>query len=547
MKHVDIAFRRPTQRRSQVTALLAIGLAFAVVSLSGATQAATARVLLRGHHAKVQPAACLYLYEWLHSVRFPLQPDPHAAYSYVIPRLPTDGTPLGFLIDADFPYAAWFSWTTYGQYAQAFSVESDHDITPDPGSTNPFVTHNPVFAPNRHYRLLLIPKGVSVAPSLADIPNVLAMPTGVSLFALAYRVYQAFPGYNQGGSSGPTNTPFPSVYAINYETGDTLDCALYNAVSSTIGRLPTDTPDVYNLYGTGSTKVWAGLDLLGLAEGTRLLHVSAFATLKSIAGFLFAPEIDRRLVTFTRPPLMPGADVSSAPPPDNCSGYLGARVDPRRIALIRLPHVASIFETMALDPNTTYPDSQGAYISLTMYGAAVNTYDPDDPDSTSLADAEFQPDDTGGSTIVVWPRDLPTRERAQLFAYARAQGWALIRGGRVGLVTTANLLFRLKGANPDYYGAYTPLPGPLPPKRTGVPCYFESAPRGTPWTAIEDAADPMSYVATFQNLGNAAPQGVHCAGTAEVLNGSCLRRLKAYIEDTGGEYFNPGDVPPPGS
>ena len=92
-----------------------------------------------------------------------------------------------------------------------------------------------------------------------------------------------------------------------------------------------------------------------------------------------------------------------------------------------------------------------------MYGASVNTYEPYDPESASLANAEFQPDETGGSTIVVWPRHLPVREREQLFAYARAQGWALIRGGRVGPLTTANLLLRLKRASDNYYGAYTPL------------------------------------------------------------------------------------------
>ena len=236
------------------------------------------------------------------------------------------------------------------------------------------------------------------------------------------------------------------------------------------------------------------------------------------------------------------------PPPDNCAGYLGARVDPLRIALIRIPHVASIFETESLTPNTTFPgDSQAAYISLTMYGAAVNTYEPDKADSASLANAEFQLDETGGSTIVVWPRHLPVHERKQLFAYARAQGWALIQGGRVGPLTTANLLLRLKRANDNYYGAYTPLPPtPADRRRTGVPCYFNNLPQGTRWTEIENAADPMYYVASFQNLGNAAPQGVHCADVEEVLNGSCLKRLKAYIEETGGKYFNPGDVPPPG-
>lgn len=70
-----------------------------------------------------------------------------------------------------------------------------------------------------------------------------------------------------------------------------------------------------------------------------------------------------------------------------------------------------------------------------MYGAAVNGYTPDDPDTASLADAEFQPDETGGSTIVVWPRDLRIREREQLFTYARERGWALIRGAPECLAT----------------------------------------------------------------------------------------------------------------
>ena len=99
----------------------------------------------------------------------------------------------------------------------------------------------------------------------------------------------------------------------------------------------------------------------------------------------------------------------------------------------------------------------------------------------------------------------------------------------------------MRRANDSYYGGYTPVPG----GRTGVPCYFDGAPQGALWSEIENAADPMAYVASFQNLGNAAPQGVHCASVAQVLNGSCLRRLEAYIEETGGRYFDPGDVPPP--
>jgi hypothetical protein len=520
--------------------VLAISLALAVLSPSGAAQ------------KPAQQDACLYAFEWIHTFRFPLQADPRCAYSYVlIPQLPR-GIPVGFVIDAEFPYAAWFSWTIYGEGALAVSLLSDQYIVPDEGSTNPFVDGNPVFAANRHYRLLLLPADAptdgAIDPSLADIPekNVRRIAFDESRNAIAYRVYQAFPGYNLGGSGGPTNTPFPSVYAVNYKTGKRLDCTRYDAVPPTFGHLPTDTPDVQNIYGTTPDHS-KGQDLHELADAMRLLRLPQFAALQSKAGWQFAPEIDPTLVTFTRPPLAPGADVSSMPPPDSCAGYLGARVDPRLIALIRIPHIPSIFETELLTPGTTFPgDTQATYISLTMYGAVVNSYQPGQPESASLANAEFKLDDTGGSTIVVWPRQLPAHKREQLFAYALAQKWALVQGGRVGPLTTANLLLRLKRANATYYGAYTPLPPNPPdqPGRAGVPCYFNNLPQGTSWRELETADDPMHYVASFQNLGNAAPQGVHCLDVEEVLNGSCLKRLEAYIKKTGGKYYNPGDVPP---
>ena len=521
---------------------LAIGLALALPSPSDAAQ------------KPAQQDACLYAFEWIHTFRFPLQADPRCAYSYVlIPQLPR-GIPVGFVIEAEFPYAVWFSWTIYGEKALAVSLLSDQNIVPDAGSTNPFGDGNPVFAANRRYRLLLLPSDAptdgAIDPSLADIPdkNKRWISFDKSTTAIAYRVYQAFPGYNLGGSGGQTNTPFPSVYAVNYKTGKRLDCAKYDVVPPSLGHLPTDTPDVYNIYGTTSDHS-KGQDLHELAEAMRLLRIPEFAQLQSKAGWQFAPEIKRAHVTFTRPPLAPGADVSSMPPPDSCAGYLGARVDPLRIALIRIPHIPSIFETELLDPDTTFPgDAQAAYISLTMYGADVNSYEPGNADSASLANAEFHPDPTGGSTIVVLPRNLPDHEREQLIAYARVRRWVLIEGGRVGPLTTANLLLRLKRANATYYGAYTPLPPEPPdhPGRSGVPCYFDNLPQGTPWTEIEKADDPMTYVATFQNLGNAAPQGVHCVDVEEVLNGSCQKRLEDYIEKTGGKYFNPGYAPPPG-
>lgn len=56
-------------------------------------------------------STCGYLYEWVDTFRFPLQPDPHAAYTYVVPKI-TDGS-VGFEISGSFPYASWTEWMVY--------------------------------------------------------------------------------------------------------------------------------------------------------------------------------------------------------------------------------------------------------------------------------------------------------------------------------------------------------------------------------------------------------------------------------------------------
>ena len=168
--------------------------------------------------------------------RFPLQPDPHAAYTYVMPKV-TDAK-VGFEITGDFPHAAWTEWMTYTGVtggAQPFSLVKDSAITPDQGSVNPFVPGTAVLADNRSYRLLILPKGTdqsTIAAPLRDVPasNVLFSPTTGYSFAVANRVYNAFPGYNQGGAGGPKNTPFPTVRAVDLTTGKGVDCSSLNLI-----------------------------------------------------------------------------------------------------------------------------------------------------------------------------------------------------------------------------------------------------------------------------------------------------------------------------
>ena len=478
-----------------------------------------------GGAAALSGPVCGYYYEWKSAWKFALQPDPHAAYSYVIPKVTTD--PVGYVITGDFPYAPWTSWTIYDSKAQPFSLATDNKITPDEGSVNPFVVGTPVLSPERKFTLLVVPEGTdtgSLAAPLQDIPttNVINSPTTGNGFIIAYRVYNAFPGYNRGGAAGPTDTPFPEVRAINYETGEDVDCTTQNLLPSPTS--PADMP-------TNAVDASPSEAVVELTDGTRVAlgsqgsRSSAEGDDAAIDGAEYAPELDPDLIEFTRPPLLPGADVSSIPPPDNCAGYLGAATSMTEIGLIRMPHVAVWFDTDNLTPETPFEQEETTYISYTQYGSGVSFYDPGSPNSGSLGNGELKVDASGGSTVLVWPPTLSKDDQEKVFAYAEDNGFAIIRGGEQGPVTTANLFVRLKGSSSSYTGGYTPTSD-----REGVPCYFDDNPDAK-WTDLTGD----EYVASFDNIGTGAPQGVNCPVDA-VLSGECLDTLKAYIEQTGGSY-----------
>jgi hypothetical protein len=492
-----------------------------------ATATSTAGTAEEAGTAAADASVCNYLYEWLDRVRFPLQADPHAAYTYVVPSVSPASDHIGFTVKGPAPYAPWTSWMVYTGKAQPFSVISKADIAPDPGNVNPWAGKTPITAANRNFTLLILPKGVdqsTTAESLRSVPasNVLRSPNDTKtapMWILANRVYEAFPGYNRGGSGGPTSTPFPTVRAVDYTTGEGVPCAALNQIPDALQTAPTDPPTTRTPILRNDLELKNGLPF------DRLLGSNS-----SLKGFQFAPANPQGLIQFTRPPLLPGADVSAIPPKDNCAGYLGTPVPPTRISLIRMPHVATFFDTEHLTPTTRYEQNEADFISFTQYGSAIGVYRPGTPYTTSLGDAELEIDDAGGSTILVWPRDLARDKRRQIFAYARQHGFALMRGGAANELTTANLLIRMKGASPTYTGAYAP-----DADRKGVPCYFGTVQNpthaGKPWSAVSGA----KFAASPSNLGSGAPQGVS-GGAKQLLDGSLLGRLKAHIRSTGGSY-----------
>ena len=80
-------------------------------------------------------------------------------------------------------------------------------------------------------------------------------------------------------------------------------------------------------------------------------------------------------------------------------------------------------------------------------------------------------------------------------------------------------------------GIWNTVPGGFEPTsdRSGVPCYFDDNPDATNWTDVTGD----EYVASAQNIGGGAPQGVNCS-LEDYLDGTCLNELESYIESTGG-------------
>ncbi len=490
-----------------------------------------------GPGAAQAAAACNYYYEWNGKVRFPLQSDPHATYTFVFASSDAAKDGVGFLVRGQFVHVAWTSWLTYGHDAEPFSganfvnnppANSYNPVRADRGSIDPFNVGEPMQGKPRGFTLLFTPSGYSpsaIASSLDGTRTVNIARTNRKpypkvkpgkFWVLANRNYQALPGYNPGGTK---KTTFPVVTAVDLKTGKAVDCQKYNLIPNGLQRPPTDPPSTLN-YGRIPIRI-------ALKNGSQLVFRDGIGG----SHGEYAPKNPPGLVQFSRAPLGPGADVAQVPPPDACAGYLATRTSTRLVSLVRIPHIANYTQTYGVTSSTTFPNPvrtpwEATYMSFSLYGNSSGFYLPGDPNTMTVADRQFEIDPTGGSTILIWPRNLSADQRQRVFGYARKEGWVIVRGGTSGRQTSANVLIRIKGARSNYFGS-----------TSNVPCFFDSAKnRQKPWSAIP-VQDGSNWVATAKNLGAGAPQGVTCRSLSDLDSGRCLQRLKDHIRETGGRYF----------
>src|ERR1041384_865054 len=131
-------------------------------------------------------------------IRFPINMDTHAAYAIYVFRADDR---VGLNITGDFPYAAFLSFTTYSENGLLFDALLDKDIVPSSGSVNPFTNGALVNAPNRSYRIMVLPYGVASPATNIKSISMPPLPTGSTsmLTTLVLRTYLAEPGRSRLG------------------------------------------------------------------------------------------------------------------------------------------------------------------------------------------------------------------------------------------------------------------------------------------------------------------------------------------------------------
>lgn len=124
-----------------------------------------------------------------------LFPDPNSTYWFAILEMP-EGSVL--TLRGRYPFGRYFQFALYrsdvlGELTATGEYYVDHEIEPDPGSTNPFIPGTRRDLENRDYTLRIA--NVDAPPAAADRePNTLYAGTAAQI-QVVYRVYQPDQGY----------------------------------------------------------------------------------------------------------------------------------------------------------------------------------------------------------------------------------------------------------------------------------------------------------------------------------------------------------------
>ena len=504
----------------------------------------------------VSGAECPYVLDQSKADFYPIQPSFSAGYTMSVQKLTSDTADWAYVVKGDFPYSTWTAWYLYDLKGVPQFKFADAAITPDPGSTNPFVQGNPILAPKRSFTLYFMPATTpsSVVTSMqSEGKNVALMPKmgstdGVSIVSRSYWSLSndGLGDYDRSGYGGPTHTPYPTIqaYVTDASTGEVTntpvdDCGAQSELPQKIWYdRDSGKPIVTFEHAPAPSPSAVGDDLPKFLVQTG-----------SVAGSMgseFPPSPVADEVQFYRnvAASAPYADVQSAPaegnPPDACGGYVMANLPNDVVSVVRVPQVP------------TFPNYEGAtastlndrnaydvqFYSAVVYGEAKQVDAVGTNHNSQLGNDQILEDADGGATFVVYPNGATSSQVEKIAAVTKANGWNLLKSGVQTDVAPNLMVIREKGQNASWSHALS-----ANKVTQGAPCPQSTNP------SLKLPADPPSAAVTQQNgMGLSAPAGQNCA-VDEFLSGDCVQKLSTRLGQSGqvwssGRATAPAQTPP---
>ncbi len=481
---------------------------------------------------------------------YPVQPSFSAGYTLAGQKLNDDTADWAYVISGEFPYSYWMSWYLYNTKGQPLFKLSDQDIIPEPGSTNPFVSGQPILAPERNYKITVMPNDTpdSVITAMQEAgENVAVLPEIGSTkgTSFVFRSYWSLSNDDLGdwdrfGYGGPTDSPVHTIAAFltDPDTGEITDtpvddCASQSQVPKRIAYDPV-----------------TGKPVLTFVKAPRptsddLANVPRFKLQTgSVAGFLggeFAPAPVPEQVQFYRNVAAnsPYADVAAAPPtsdpPDACGGYVMANLPNDVVSMVHIPQVPTFPDYRGATASTVNDSDQYdlRFYSVVVYGATKQLDALGTVKNTQIGNRQIEPNADGSATIVLYPQSATSQQVEKIDAVVKANGWNILRSGVQNNKAPNLLVVREKGPNDTW-------PDSLSPNSVtaGAPC-----PQSTDPTLPLPQDPPSAQVTQFNGMGLAAPQGQNCS-IESFLSGQCLQALSDQLSSTGAVWSATYDTAP---
>ena len=473
---------------------------------------------------------------------YPIQPSFSAGYTAAGQHLNSDTADWAYVVEGDFPYSNWMAWYLYSAKGVPLFKFSDTAITPDQGSTNPFVDGNPILAPERSYHIYFMPSSTpaSVVTSMQDEgKNVALLPTSESTpdVVIVSRSYWPFSNdglgaYDRFGYRGPTDTPSPTItaYLTDATTGELTDTPVEDCSAQSV--LPEKV--WYDADTKSPVITFVDAPVPTQQEISDLPHwLLQTGSVSGSMGAEFPPSPVVEEVQFYRNVAAhaPFADVQSAPapgdPPDACGGYVMANLPNDVVSLVHIPKVPSFPDysgATASTLNTSNSDDVQFY-SIVIYGGTKQLDAFGTVKNSQIGNRQIKQNADGSATVVLYPNTATSEEIDRIDAVVTANGWNLLKSGVQTAVAPNLLVIREKGQNKNWKHALS-----ANDVTQGAPC-----PQSTDPSLPLPQDPPSAQVTQFNGMGLTAPQGQNCT-IEEFLSGACLEAFKDQLREDGSQW-----------